>query len=1139
MTCPSCGRENPEGFQFCGFCGAALAERSQPAVEERKVVTVLFCDLVGFTARSDRADPEDVKATLRPFHTRLKREIEAFGGTLDKFIGDAALGVFGSPTAHEDDPERAVRAALAIQAAMAELYQVEPGLQLAVRQGINTGEAVVSFGSGPQIGEAVTGDVVNTASRLQSVAPVGGIVVGEATYRATSDVFVYEPLEPVAVKGKAEPLSIWKAIEARGRFGAELTRGHTTPLVGREADLARLIDSYDRATREPSVQLVSILGEPGVGKSRLVAELSNHVEAQSDLVTWRQGRSLPYGEGITFWALGEIVKAHAGILDSDPADRALGKLEAVIPGDEPDKEWLKQRLAPLVGVEAASSAEREEAFTAWRRFLESVAWAGPAVFVFEDLHWADPAMIAFIEHVGETSRSVPMLLVCTARPELNERGPGLATGGANVTVIDLRPLTTEETARLISVLLDQAALPADVQALLLERAGGNPLYAEEFVRMLKDQRLLTRTGRTWELVKDADVRFPDSIQALIAARLDLLAPARKAALQDASVIGKVFWAGAVAAMGGRDGASVVGALEDLVRKELVVQAEVPSIEGEAEYVFWHVLVRDVCYSQIPRAARAEKHRAAAAWLERVASQRLEDVADVLAHHYTTALRLTKAIGRADAALELEAPALRFLTLAGDRALALDVSRAEANYAGALELAPPGHPERPALLARWADAVRQIGRSPEAAAALEEAIDAFEARDDRIAAARAMGLLSSVLVVLATARHEEVAVRAVNLLESAPPGPDLVAAYARMAGVKLVLGAPGETIVWVDRAVDMAGDLGLEVPARALGFRGYARCSLGEAEGLDDMRAALALAEQRGEGRDAAVLYNNLAVALWPVEGPASVLAACAEGIGFSERRGIRELAMAIAAASLDPLVDAGEWDRALELAESIAGEAEESGDVADLLQSRWSRARVLADRGEGARAAPLADWLVETAREAGGVEDVIAGYTAAAATYATLGRTDRARELLLDIDRMPHVREGPTYPAYLCPMLRTAVDAGDTALAGRLAGGVEPMFPYHRHALLAADAILREARDEQDEAAGRYGEAAERWAAFGVVPERGHALLGRGRCLVALGSGAEALGPLRDAREVFAGLGARPALEEAERLLERATAAGS
>ncbi|HEX9312332.1 MAG TPA: adenylate/guanylate cyclase domain-containing protein [Actinomycetota bacterium] len=1130
VTCPSCGRENPEGFQFCGYCGASLSAGPAPALEERKVVTVLFCDLVGFTARSDRADPEDVKATLRPFHARLKREIEAFGGTLDKFIGDAALGVFGSPIAHEDDPERAVRAALAIQEAMAALNAADPVLRLTVRQGINTGEAVVAPGTGPQIGEAVTGDVVNTASRLQSVAPPGAIVVGEATYRATKDAVVYEPLEAVTVKGKAEPLRLWRVVAARVRFASGLTRTHAVPLVGREAEVKALGDAFARARRNASAQLATVVGEPGVGKSRLVAELAKHVEALPDPVPWRLGRCLPYGEGITFWALGEIVKGHAGILESDSPDEAAAKLDAAIPGTEPDRQWLKQRLAPLVGVEATSPAEREELFTAWRRFLESIASAGPAVFVFEDVHWADPAMLAFIEYLVEEAAGFAMLLVCTARPELSERHPDWASA-RNATRIDLHPLTAGETARLVSSLLDRATLPEDVQALLLERAGGNPLYAEEFVRMLEDQALLVREDSAWRLAAGAHVRVPESIHSLIAARLDTLAPASKAMLQDAAVIGKVFWAGAVAAIGGRDEAAVRVALDELSRKELVRRELVSSIDGQAEFAFWHALVRDVCYGQIPRASRGAKHRAAAAWTERIAGERVDDLAEVLAHHYTTALDLTRAAGLVDEAGELEDPARRFLVRAGDRAIGLDVSTAMERYAKALELAPPGHHDRSEILARWADAARQSGRAPEAATALEEAIEAFRVRGDHLAAARTMATLASVLQNTGSARQAEVAVAAVELLEFEPPGPDLLAAYARMAGVTLVQGDPRATLVWADRAVALAADLGIDVPSRVLGFRGYARCSLGDAAGLEDMRAALALAVDRGEGRDAAVLYNNLAVAMWSIEGPAGVLALLEEGIDFSARRGIEEFAIAMSAASCDQLIDAGEWDSALKTARAISGRAEASGDVADLLQARWAQTRVLASRGEGDTAAALAEWLVEAARESGGVEDVIAGFCAAAMAYRAAGRPDLALELVSEVAARSHVRQSPTYPGFLCELLRTALAAGDPSLAARLVEGVEPVFPHHEHALCAAGAILAEADGRHEEAAERYAEAAERWDGFGVVPERAHALLGEGRCLLALGRSDRAAAPLREAREIFARLRAGPALAEVDSLL--------
>src|SRR5437870_755973 len=511
-VCPSCGKELPSEFPFCLFCTAPLPELpAAPAQEERKVVSMLFCDLVGFTAASEEQDPEDVRARIRPYHQRLREEIERYGGTVEKFVGDAVMAAFGAPVAHEDDAERAVRAGLAILEAIAELNEADPGLELQVRVGINTGEAVVALGARPEQGEGiVTGDVVNTAARIQSAAPVGGVAVGEQTYRATSRVFEYEPLQPVSVKGKAEALPLWRARAARARFGTDITRQYRTPLVGRELEKPLLIGTFERAAQQRSVQLVTVVGEPGVGKSRLVAELLGYLDKKPGLTRWRQGRCLPYGEGITFWALGEIVKAEAGILESDSAEVATAKLEATVAGEEAERRWLLERLAPLVGVEAASSAERQELFTAWRRFLEGLAAARPSVLVFEDLHWADEALLTFLEHLADWSEGVPMLLLCTARPELQEQHPTWAAGLRNAQTINLAPLSDDETATLVALLLKRTVLPAAIQQGLLDRAGGNPLYAEEFVRLLSDRNLLAGPLE--------EVPLPDSVQALIAAR---------------------------------------------------------------------------------------------------------------------------------------------------------------------------------------------------------------------------------------------------------------------------------------------------------------------------------------------------------------------------------------------------------------------------------------------------------------------------------------------------------------------------------------------------------------------------------------------------------------------------------------------
>jgi class 3 adenylate cyclase len=377
-ACLNCGEENPDHARFCLSCGVALAEAPVRRAEERKVVSILFVDLVGFTASSDRADPEDVRATLRPYHARLKQEIEHFGGTVEKFIGDAVMAVFGAPVAHEDDAERAVRAGLKILEAIEDLNSAE-GIDLAVRAGVASGEAVISLDARPEMGEGVaTGDVVNTAARLQQSAPVGAVVVGEGTFRATRDVIIYEQLEPVTVKGKSEPLPIWHATRPRGRFGVDVERRADVPFVGRQHELTLLKDAYARALEHSSLQLVTMTGEPGVGKTRLIAEFQRFVDDRPEIVWWRQGRCLPYGEGITFWALGEFVKAHVGILESDGADEVEAKLAAAIDTlveDNADRDWYRTRLAPLIGAQASETAfSREELFTCgsassswWRR----------------------------------------------------------------------------------------------------------------------------------------------------------------------------------------------------------------------------------------------------------------------------------------------------------------------------------------------------------------------------------------------------------------------------------------------------------------------------------------------------------------------------------------------------------------------------------------------------------------------------------------------------------------------------------------------------------------------------------------------------------------------------------------------------
>ena len=1121
LSCPACGEENPERGKFCLECGAALAVATPPALEERKVVTVLFCDLAGFTAASDAADPEDVRARIRPYHTRLRQEIERFGGTVEKFIGDAVMAVFGAPMAHEDDAERAVRAGLRVLEAIEELNADDPARSLQVRVGINTGEAVVALGARPEEGEGiVTGDVVNTASRLQGAAPVGGMAVSAQTFRATERVFEWERLEPVTVKGKAEPLALWRPLRPRARLGLEVIRSSATRLVGRELERTLLIGTLERSAQQASCQLVTIVGEPGVGKSRLCAELLGYVEERPGLVRWRQGRCLPYGDGISFWALGEIVKAECGILESDTPAQAATKLARAVAEGDPDRAWLLARLAPLVGA-PAEPAGQEESFAAWRRFCEGLAAERTTVLVFEDLHWADPALLAFLEHLADWAEGVPLLLLCTARPELYERHPTFGADARNAQRINLAPLSDADTAQLVSALLERAVLPAETQRALLEQAGGNPLYAEEFVRLLADR---DQFGE--------GVEVPESVQALIAARLDTLPAERKSLLQDASVLGKVFWAGALAWMADHDLAGVELALHELARKQLVRPARTSSMEGEHEYGFWHVLVRDVCYGQIPRAARAARHQAAAAWIEEKAGERVEDLADVLAYHYQAALELNRAAGINEQAGQLQAQALRYLALAGERALSLDVDRAERQLLRALALCPAGDLARASLLESWAQAAQQQGRLLEARQALEQALDLYRDQGEPVAAGRVLTHLALVVHRLGDPRSEEMIAEAVELLEGQSAGPELVAGHTYMAGRQILASRYPQGLAAAERALALGAELGLPEPAFALHWRGLARCELGDADGVDDVRRALQLALEQGQGRETAVIYGNLAWVIWFYQGPQAALDAYGEGIVFCERRGITEVTLHMRGGSLSLLAELGQTEQALAEAGPLADRLQTAGDI-DHVTTRALQLRLLAERGTPQHA-PAPDELVTAARDMGLAGFIAVAFAAAAQLLLAQRQPEQAQTLLHELDQLTAVRTelGSELPS----VLRVALALDDATLAERLAAGTEPTTPLREHALASAHAQLAEAAGDHTAAAELYQQAAERWRQFGNVPERAYALLGQGRCLATLGK-PEAEARLREARDLFTTLAYQPALAESRALLGESEAA--
>ena len=1102
-----------------------------PTTHERKVVSALFVDLVGFTATSESADPEDVEGLLTTYFTMARSQIETHGGVVEKFIGDAVLGVFGVPAAHEDDPERAVRAALRICEDAAHLKTLD-GTPLRMRVGVNTGEVLVRLDVAPSSGERfVTGDVINTASRIQSVAPELGVAVGLATYEATKAVFEYQELSPATLKGKAEPVRTFQPTNSLARLGVDLTRTHRSAYVGREIDLALLKGLFDKSVAASSVQLVTVVGEPGIGKSRIVAELLAHAQARVPALTWRQGRCLPYGDGVTFWALGEIVKAQAGILESDDPAVAAAKIDDAVPAG-PDRDWLRQRLRPLVGVDAASGAEREELFAAWRTFLEEVAEAHPTVLVFEDIHWADDAMLAFLEHLADRVAGVPLFVVATARPELFERDATFGAGLPNVNRINLAPLSDAETGQLVANLLG-AVVPPELRAPILERADGNPLYAEEFVRLLRDRDLLVESGGAVTLRQGVALQLPDSIGALITARLDTLPAERKAMLADAAVVGKVFWAGAVAAMGERDVAAVNDAMRELARKELVRPARHSSMAGEAEYAFWHVLTRDVAYAQLPRPSRAARHVAAAEWLEAKAGDRAEDVAEVLAHHWATALELSRAAGQAERATSLEPRALRFLTLAGEKASGLDMAAAVASFERALALTPPGHPGRPRLLVKVAGAMADSGRMREAVELAREAVETLRVQGDLVAALDAMGVLEDCYTMLADARRWAVVAERLAIAQTLPPGDEVVRAFVGAAQAEQWAGRHEAALELLDRALTMDASLEGGQSFRLLANRGMARGLMWDAGGLDEIRRAIALAAESGHGSYAAGWHNNLAALLIPFEGPAPALDILRTSMALARARGLEAVTDIIIGSTINALWNLGDLDEAIELVREL--ERRSTADRSVLSRAEgWSyETLVLVLRGRADLIEDRLAWIATTMRASGSAEYGVVGLGACAIARAALGQEDAAAALLAEIAASPGMRRQLTYAMYLSPLVRAALSIGDGAVARRLVEGVEAAYPFAAHALVTTGAAFAESDGDLATAAAAYSDAASRWAAFRIPYEQALSLLGARRCLIGLGRSAEAAPGLRAARELFARLGAVPALAETDALLEQ------
>jgi class 3 adenylate cyclase/tetratricopeptide (TPR) repeat protein len=750
--CTACGTENPEQARFCLGCGSPLADAAPavPPSEERKVITAIFVDLVGSTARSEQLDPEDIKSLVAPYHARVRAELERHGGTFEKFSGDAVLALFGSPKAHEDDPERAVRAALGVRSAIAELNAEDEWLDLHIRIGIHTGEALVMLGARPSEGEwSAAGDVLNTAARIQSAAPVNGILVGELTYAATRDAFDYRDAEPVAAKGKAEPVRVWEAVDVKE--DAHAPAADAVTFVGREREAKTLTDAWSTAIAERRPGLVTIVGPPGIGKSRLLAEFAQRA-GQDGRVHW--GRCLSYGEGITYWPVTEVVRSAAGILQGDGREAIAGKLESFLgtlaTDDLDELRTIAAGLSNLTGIPttprgtyAAGEISQGELHWGIRRMLQLLASEQPTALILEDLHWAEPTLLELIAYIVAGDAEAPLAIVCSTRPELAETAPGFINADGRRQTLELGTLDYATAAALLADLLGDPSLAETPFAeTLIANAGGNPLFLEETVRMLRDRGLVDI--ERWRSADVGELPVPTSVQGLISSRLDRLDGGDKLLAHNAAVVGAVFWAGAVAHLGGHDGSPAADprtGLDTLEQRDFVLHSDVSTIAGEDEYAFKHILMRDVAYGQIPKGRRAELHVRFSDWIEGL-PESADEFVELVAWHLEQACRLSREVAR----MPIEPPfleAAQALATAARRAERREgLHEADRYYTRALDVLGDAHPDlQLELRLRRADIMMMIGKLKEACDELEqiaEAAPGFERPDVECEASLLLG-----------------------------------------------------------------------------------------------------------------------------------------------------------------------------------------------------------------------------------------------------------------------------------------------------------------------------------------------------------------------------------------------------------------
>jgi class 3 adenylate cyclase/tetratricopeptide (TPR) repeat protein len=949
-SCPDCGAAAPPGARFCTNCGAALGAQAAreaeaardaepapaPAADERRRVTVLFADLSGYTAVAERMDPEAVKTLVDGALRRLGQEVERFGGTVDKYIGDNVMAIFGAPVAHEDDAERAVRAGLGMQEAMTDVNAALPsGVDFQLRVGINTGEVLAGA-----VGASYTvvGDTVNVASRLQSAARPGSVTVGERTMQATRQAVEYEALAPLALKGKSERVPAWEVdrlIAAHPVGRGESAR--EAPLVGRDYEISTLESRFEKVVGERRPQLVTLVGEAGVGKSRMLREFERKLTEGEPRAYVSTGRCLPYGGGVVYWALAEILRAECGILETDTSDEAWRKLvrfmEHVLEASgQPDAE-VAERKAALIGRSLGmdvppelARAEgddpervREAFFSALRSGIEALAGMHPLVLAFEDIHWADGGMLDAIEHLARWVRA-PLMLVCLTRDELLERRPDFGGGRRNSTRLFLEPLAPADTGALVAALLPEHGQQGEaIVSTVVERSGGNPLFAEEMVR-----RLAEGGG-------DRPAELPDTVQGVLAARLDALEPFERKLVQQAAVVGRTFWEGSLALVAREEGRDLSSALVALQDKDILAPSAEGRLAGERELAFKHVLIRDVAYEMLPKVVRSRKHFEVGSFIEQRAGDRADEVTPLLAEHYGRAASLGREGGvPPDELQEMLERAVRFLEEAGDSACDL-FSNAEAasHYRHARELAADGDA---AVLARIDEKLGgvslRLGRVNQAIEVWQECLEYHRGQEvlDRVADLhRKIGYaLSQKGDRAAAIEHYQ---KGINLLKDGQPRIELVRLYEEAAWLYLHTGDNMLAIYASEKALRLAERLGEDRAAsRAHGIFGRVFGRIGDNEkARENLERAVDLARGAEPGETIlalAALGRHLETAEADAAG---ALAAYEEALAMAERTGNLPAQVELQSSLAQLAAYRADWGRTAAAAAASAELAEREG----------------------------------------------------------------------------------------------------------------------------------------------------------------------------------------------------------------------